>query len=131
VRMQGEAWRTQAFWRVGDEEKSYRPIFSSSANEAHVVADEMCETLAHFGDSLRVVVVPATSEEVETEQRRRLEQAQRPHPLVHLMVGTSSEGACGETGNVVHLDLWHLTGTERRCSICDGVASRASIDGGT
>jgi acyl dehydratase len=62
-------WRVQAFWRVGDEVRSYRPVFENSEAEAERTVSEMRETLWHFVDlDIRVDRVDRAT--ADAEERR-------------------------------------------------------------
>ena len=41
-------WRVQASWRVGDETKSYSPVFEDSQAAAEATRRDMMDTLWHF-----------------------------------------------------------------------------------
>jgi hypothetical protein len=46
----GSRWRVQSTWRVGDDPRSYAPVFVNAESEAHRIAAGMRSTLWHFVD---------------------------------------------------------------------------------
>ena len=69
------AWRVQATWTVGDQERSYQPVFVPTREEADRMAAEMAETLAHF-PTLTILLdfdpdgVPTNFDERPSQPRR-------------------------------------------------------------
>jgi hypothetical protein len=67
-------WRIQAFWRVGEEIRFYRPFYVDSEEDAERTVAEMRETLWHFIDlDIRVQRVDRASADAEVLREGLLE----------------------------------------------------------
>ena len=67
-------WRIQAFWRVGDEIRNYRPFYVDSEAAAERTVVEMRDTLWHFIDlDIRVQRVDRATAEAEILREGLLE----------------------------------------------------------
>lgn len=119
--MADHQWRVQATWTVGEDFRSYVPVFVESAEAAEELADEMRQTLAHF-PTLQVLVSQVALADAEREMARQVaaRESEVDEPL-HLRGEASDSTACGLPLNSVRAwardkEMFGLS--SKPCSAC-------------
>jgi len=124
--MSRPSWKVQAHWRVGEEQRSYNPLYVRTRRQARKAAREISKTLWHFVD-LVVTIDPvdrAIADAAEAE--REVALANRPQPLLHLYNASHDGALCGtavdELNALATADMQELSSNDS-CSRCAELAS--------
>jgi hypothetical protein len=126
-----DLWRVQSTWTVGDEERSYRPLFVETEAEAIEVRDEMEETLSHF-PTLDVLVARVTEAERASElavlgESEEVQEDMDKHLMPH--VG-ARRTACGVLTSEVAVsavaEYFDLSARESHCPACQAARDAAA-----
>lgn len=115
-------WRVQAHWTVGNDKKSYAPVFKTTREAAEVTAKEMRRTLSHFPTlDVRISEVEE-SRAIEEEAEIAARQASSLNEWVHLRSEKQpSLTECGlqaSATNWADKSMWTLVASDRRCPAC-------------
>ena len=110
-------WVVQAHWRVGEQERSYEPVWCESLQEARQARAAMIETLRHFV-GLDVTIAETSGEALPADPTT----APRSSVTVHA-AGKDGEPLCGalvDVGNsVIDMELFGSeVDPEALCAMC-------------